>query len=120
VLPQGTGSRYIGEEAGKRRAALLCAAAEAFVPARKREFVSVSEFDLFFRDFTQWRLQWRSKRRRFKISPTSDNETSTVRHTFWCRRCGFRSLTARDLSIGFMYHDLSEYARGVRLDRRSI
>jgi hypothetical protein len=33
VLPQGTGSRYIGEEAGKRRAALLCAAAEAFVPA---------------------------------------------------------------------------------------
>lgn len=37
VLQRGTGSRYIGEEAGKRRAALLCAAAEAFVPARKRE-----------------------------------------------------------------------------------
>lgn len=37
MLQRGTGSRYIGEEAGKRRAAVLCAAAEAFVPARKRE-----------------------------------------------------------------------------------
>jgi len=38
-----TGSRYIGEEAGKRRAALLCAAAEAFVPAREREFLLFSK-----------------------------------------------------------------------------
>lgn len=49
-LQRGTGSRYIGEEAGKRRAALLCAAAEAFVPARKREYFCCSPppFFLFF------------------------------------------------------------------------
>ena len=35
VLTEGTGSRYIGEEAGKRRAAILCTAAEAIIPARK-------------------------------------------------------------------------------------
>lgn len=49
MLQRGTGSRYIGEEAGKRRAALLCAAAEAFVPARKREyFYCFPSFSFFF------------------------------------------------------------------------
>lgn len=72
VLQRETGSRYIGEEAGKRRAALLCAAAEALVPARKRESC------FFHSHFCPERLWQSSRCQNGWNTPIRDNANNAI------------------------------------------